>query len=444
MINSDIKIVSAKIDDLKPSQYNPRKWDEQTINSLKESIVRFGLVDPIIVNSSTERKNVVIGGHFRLKVAKELGYKEMPVIYLNIPDIEKEKELNLRLNKNTGDWDYGLLSQFDTSLLINVGFKSEEIDDIFEIETTPEQFDLKKELEKLNIKEIEIQKGQVWQMGQHRMMCGDSTVETDMLKLFGNEKADMCFTDPPYMLDYLNGKKKHGTAVTGFGAKRDRRYLETKVLPPDFTEKWMANIAQIQKEHFSIIVYENWKNIRTIWNEMEKYWKVKNMIVWHLPNRVQGFAAKYKFFSKHDIAMVGASKTVDIEFNNESEEDGLQSEYETALYAISGKPHWEGYEKGKKVQPTDFIEHVASDEKSSGQGIIFGTKPIEILIPYIKVLTKRGNIIAEPFGGSGSTLIAAEKLKRRCFIMEKSPVYTEVIRNRWEKLTGQKAQKLTQ
>src|SRR3989338_4549284 len=181
------------------------------------------------------------------------------------------------------------------------------------------------------------------------MMCGDSTIEEDVIKLMNGEKADMCFTDPPYILDYLTGKKKHGIAVTGFGAKRDRRYLETDVLPPDFTEKWMNNIAKVQKEHFSIIVYENWKNIRTIWGEMEKYWKVKNMLVWHLPNRNQGFAARYKFFSKHDIAIVGASKDRDIEFNLNQEGDGLQNEYETALFAISGKPTWEGYKKGRKI-----------------------------------------------------------------------------------------------
>ncbi len=103
--------------------------------------------------------------------------------------------------------------------------------------------------------------------------------------------------------------------------------------------------------------------------------------------------------------------------------------------------HWEGYEKGKKIQPTDFIEYKASDEKSSGQGIIFGTKPLEILIPYIKVLTKRDDLIIEPFGGSGSTLIASTKMKRRCNIMEKSPIYAEVIKNRWEKLTGRERSK---
>ncbi|OGK62589.1 hypothetical protein A2334_03560 [Candidatus Roizmanbacteria bacterium RIFOXYB2_FULL_38_10] len=442
MNNSKLNIVEVNIGDLKPSLYNPRKWNEDAISNLKESIKRFGLVDPIIVNGSQERKNIVIGGHFRLFIAKQLQYTKVPVVYLQIPDENKEKELNLRLNRDTGDWDFDLLAKFDPSLLTDVGFSSEEIDDIFNIDITPEQFDLKKELEKLKIKNIEIQKGQVWKLGDHRMMCGDSTIEENTLKLFGSEKADMCFTDPPYILDYLNGKKKHGTAVTGFGAKRDRRYLETDLLPPDFTEKWMGSIAKIQGEHFSIIVYENWKNIRTIWGVMEKYWKVKNMIVWHLPNRNQGFAAKYKFFSKHDIAMVGASKTVDVEFNYESEGDGLQNEYETALYAIAGKPQWEGYKKGKKYQPTDFIEYHAADEKSSGQGIIFGTKPIEILIPYIKVLTKRGDLVAEPFGGSGSTLIACERMKRRCFLMEKSPIYAEVIRNRWQKLTGKKAIKL--
>lgn len=440
--DQNLNVVYVNTSELLPATYNPRKWNEEAITQLTESIKRFGLVDPIVVNGAPDRKNIVIGGHFRLKVAKDLGFKEIPVVYINIPDLEKEKELNLRLNKNVGDWDWSLLAEFGETTLADVGFSSEQLDDIFDIEDTPEQFDLQKELEKLDIKQIEIQKEDVWQLGESRLMCGDSTSEENVLKLMNGEKANMCFTDPPYILDYLNGKKRHGKATEGFGAKRDRRYLETDVLPPDFTEKWMENIAKIQEESFSIIVYENWKNLRVIWGEMEKYWKLKNMIVWHLPNRNQGFAAKYKFFSKHDIAMVGASPNADVEYNNEPEEDGLQEEYETALYAISGKPQWEGYQKGKKIQPTDFIEYVASDEKHSGQGVIFGTKPIEILIPYIKVLTKRGDIIIEPFGGSGSTLIASTKMKRRCYIMEKSPVYAEVIKKRWEKLTGQKGVKI--
>jgi DNA modification methylase len=344
------------------------------------------------------------------------------------------------LNKNVGEWNWDLLATFDETFLSTAGFSSEDLDEIFAVEDTPEQFDLEKELKKLKIDTIDIKKGDKYDLGGSVMMCGDSTIEADMLKLMGGEKADLCFTDPPYLLDYLKGKKKKGDAITGFGAKRDRRYLETDILPPDFTEKWMANVAKAQKPDFSIIIFENPKNLRTIWNELEKYWKYRNTITWHVPNRMQGFSAKYKFFNKTDIALVGTGGNVSL--NMEPEDEILQNEYENAIYATSGKPHWESYEKGKKICPTDFISHIAADKKSSGQEIIFGTKPIELLIPYIKVLTKRDALILEPFGGSGSTLIAATKMKRRCYLMEKSPVYAAVIRNRWEKLTGLKAKKI--
>ena len=442
MAEQQLTIQNIKISELKPAPYNPRRWDKSAIEQLTKSMKRFGLVDPLVVNGSKERLNVVIGGHFRLKVAKDMGMKEMPIVYVHIPDIEREQELNLRLNKAQGAWDWDLLAEFDEILLTDVGFSSEDLDIIFDIDNDhPEIFDLQHELDKLNISEIKAKKGDVYQLGDSRLMVGDSTVEKEFIKLMEGQKADLALTDPPYILDYLRAGKRHGKPTEGFGAKKNRKYLETDELPDNFTELWMNNVAGSAKSDFSIICYENWKNIPVIWGEMAKHWKIKNMIVWHLPNRNQGFAAKYKFFSKHDIAMVGASGTV--EYNHEEEPDGLQEEYETALYAISGKPQWEGYKHGKKYQPTDFIEANASDEKSTGQGIIFGTKPIEILIPYIKVLTKRGDLVVEPFGGSGSTLIAATKLKRRCFLMEKSPVYAEVIMNRWEKLTGLKREKLS-
>jgi len=264
---------------IKPAIYNPRKWNQKAISDLTESIRRYGLVDPLLVNSADNRKNVLIGGHFRLKLAKDLGYKKVPVVYIDIPEVEKEKELNIRLNKNLGEFDFELLAKFDESFLSTIGFSSEEMDDIFEIDMTPEQFDLQKELEKLNIKEIKTKKGDIYALGDSRLMCGDSTIEAVMLALMNGEKADMCFTDPPYLLNYLRGKKKHGKAVTGFGVKRNRRYLETDVLPPNFTDLWMDNIAKIQKPDFSIMVFENPKNLKTIWNTLEKHWKYRNTIV---------------------------------------------------------------------------------------------------------------------------------------------------------------------
>lgn len=437
----ELEIRYVPIEQLQPALYNPRRWDKTAADQLKESIKRFGVVDPVIANSAPARKNIIIGGHFRWVVAKEMDLKEMPVVYLNIPDLEREKELNLRLNRNTGEWNWDILSEFDETLLASVGFTSEEIDEAFGEDENPEVFDLEKELRKLEITKINVQKGDVYKLADHRIMCGDSMVEKDVLRLMNDERASACVTDPPYILDYLRGKKRRGKATEGFGLKRDRKYLGTDELPPNFTELWMANIAKVQKPDFSIVVFENPKNLRTIWNALEKHWKYRNTIVWHLPNRVQGFAAKYKFFNKHDIALVGTKGGVAL--NLQSEEELFQQEYENALFATSGKPHWEGYEKGKRICPTDFISFKAADEKSSGQGIIFGTKPLEILIPYIKVLTKRGDLVVEPFGGSGSTLIATEKLKRRCYLMEKSPVYCEVIKKRWEKLTGGKAEKIT-
>lgn len=439
--NPQLDITQVDITTLNPSIYNPRKWSDQQKKDLKESIKRFGLVDAILVNRATERMGTVIAGHFRLAMAKELGYTTVPVVFIDIPDIEREKELNIRMNKNTGEWNLELLAEFDESFLTDIGFSSEELDDIFPTETNTEQFDLEKELKKLDIQNITVQKGDIYELDGSRLLCGDSTIPEDMQKLMNGQKADMCLTDPPFILAYLKGKTKGKEGVTtGFGAKKNRRYLETEEIPPDFTEKWMGNIHDVAKENFSIICYENWKNIPTIWGEMEKYWKIRNMIVWHVQNRMQGYTHKNRFYNKHDIAMVGSSENIEATIEDEGEL--LEEKYETALYAISGKPHFEGYEKGKKICPTDFIDYKCDDEKASGQGIIFGTKPPEILIPYVKVLTKRGDLIVEPFGGSGSTLISAIRMQRRCYIMEKCPTYAEVILRRWEMETGKKPVKI--
>jgi DNA modification methylase len=433
----EVQYVTAAV--LKECEYNPRIWDEESRGQLKTSLQTFGCLDPLIVNSTSERMNVVVGGNFRLLMLKELGYELVPVVRVHLT-IEKEKELNLRLNKNQGRFDFELLKEFDESFLEGVGFSSEELDSIFEDDPQEDQFSLEDELEKIGIDNITVHKGDLYELGGSRLYCGDSTIEADMLALMGNEKADMVMTDPPYRLEYLKGKTRNGESTTGFGSKKNRRYLETTELPEDFTTLWMNNVQKVAAKDFSIIVYENWKNIREVWGEMEKHWKVRNMIVWHLPNRNQGYSSKHKLFSKHDIAMVGTSVNKEVDLGNEDEL--LEEEYRTALFAITGKPHWESYGKDKKYCPTDFIDYNAADEKSSGQGIIFGIKPLPILIPYIKILTKRGQLVLEPYGGSGSTLMASVALGRRCYIMEKVPTYAQVIINRWEKTTGKKAVKI--
>lgn len=435
-----LEVQYVAVGDINENERNPKRFDKEALDGIRESINRFGFADPLVVNSNESRKNILIGGHARLKIAKELGFETVPVAYVNLTE-DKEAELNLRLHKNQGAFDLELLAKFDETLLADIGFSSEELDKIFSEDPTPEQFDIVHELKKLNIENVTVKPGDRYEIDGSILMCGDSTVEADMLKLMEGVKADMVMTDPPYILDYLKGKTKNKDGITeGFGAKKNRVYLGTTSLPDNFTDLWMANVAQVQKEDFSIIIFENPKNLRTIWNALEKHWKYRNTIIWHVPNRMQGYSGKYKFFNKHDIALVGSTDRVTV--NLEPEDELFQNEYENALFATSGKPHWESYSKGKKDCPTDFIEHIAADKKSSGQDIIFGTKPLELLIPYIKVLTKRGDLVLEPFGGSGSTLIAALKLDRKCRIMEKQPIYVEVIIRRWENMTGKKAIKL--
>jgi len=221
MTKSTLKIISVRIDELKVADYNPRRWDAEAEKNLSESIKQFGVVDPLLVNSAPERKGVVIGGHFRLAVLKKLGYTEVPVVYISIPNRDREKELNLRLNKNTGEFDWDMLAKFDEKFLSIAGFSSEELDDIFAVDPTPEQFDLQKELDKMGV-EVKAKKGDIYEINGSRLMVGDSTVEADMLKLMGKERADMCFTDPPYILDYLKGKDvtRYSTLIGRLGLRR--------------------------------------------------------------------------------------------------------------------------------------------------------------------------------------------------------------------------------
>lgn len=437
----ELKYVS--IDIPIPCEDNPRILSPEMRKNLKNSLLEFGFSKPIVLNSAKGRENIILEGHQRLIIAKELGMKEVPVVYISISDPKKEQILRLAYNKITADWDMEKLAKISEDILEMAGFSSEELDEVFDIdtETTPEIFDIEKELKKLKIDKIEIKTGDIFQLGDHRIMCGDSTKEEDILALMNGEKADACITDEPYILNYAKGRRQSKKSEEGFGYKKNRKYIGTETLEPDFMSKWMANVHKIQKENFAIISFECWKNLKDMWIEMEKYWKIKNMIIWNCPNRMQGFAAKYRFFNKYDICFLGESGNTSL--NLEKEEETLQNEYEAALFATSGSPTWEGYKKNKKYCPTDHITFNTDDEKHSGQGLVFGCKPIPLLLPYMKVLTKRGDIVIEPFGGSGSTLVCAEKLKRRCYLMEKCPIYAEVIRKRWETLTGLKAVKLT-
>ena len=465
------KTERRKIEDLTELEGNPRKASEKEWKDLEKSLDQFDLADPIIINQD----NGIIGGHFRIRVLKEKGIKEIDV---RVPDrLLTKKEVNelcLRLNRNTGSWDFDLLANFSEELLLDCGFDSDELDSIFGLDYT-DDYDAQKELEKiLKNGKRRTAMGDVWILGDHRLGIGSSTDREIWKKVMGDDKFDFLFTDPPYKLLYAKSqssrvKTKDGWKLKhlrtydsigetaekgkkkGFRAKQNRLYdgVEIEGGVPEFDDWFSIAHDYENPKGTNIMIFESWKNIRELWDAMEKYWKVRNMVIWHLPNRHQGVSKPGQLFSKYDIAMLG--DIGEINLNEEYEEElktylqekgqKLLDTYEIILYANKGKPEWGKIKGTKWGKIADHITWIAYSEASTGQNIMFGLKPLQILVPYLKILSPRDGIVMEPFGGSGSTLIASEIMKRKARVIELSPIYSEVILHRWEKFTGKQALK---
>lgn len=470
----NLKIYQAKLVSLKPAEYNPRKWNEQALKDLKTSIEKFGIVDPLIVNIAPNRKNILIGGHMRLQAIKDLGYKEVPVIYVKISDVKKEQELNLRLNRNTGEWNWDLLAEFDENFLSEIGFEDTELDNIFGIDVE-ENFDVQKELDKAIKSPKGVKKGDLWQLGEHKLFIGDSADRKSWENLLGDERFDFMFTDPPYKLSFSTKRvRKIRTAagtrlkrsrpylevgetnaegkIKGFGYKQNRLYqgVEARGGVPEYDE-WLSIANDFQNPvGANVMVFENWRNAVELWQTIEKYWKIRNQIIWWLPNRCQGFSSKHKFFNKYDIApLADKGKAVKNEEYEKELDDYLTEKgqklldsYEVLLYGQKGESYWDKKKGTRWATVSDHITAPAETGKSSGQNIIFGTKPVSILTPFVKILSPRNGIVVEPFAGSGSTIIASEIMKRKCRAIELSALYGEIIVNRFEKFTGKKAKKI--
>lgn len=452
-----MQVNQVEIGKLKASEYNPRQATEKECKDLKASITEFGMVDPIIVNSAPKRKNIIIGGHFRAKMCKELGLRKIPVVYVNIPQIKKEQELNLRLNKNLGQWDWDLLANFDEELLKNVGFESEDLDQIFGLDID-ENYDVDKELSKiLKNGKRRVKAGDLWQLGSHKLIIGDCTNRKVWETLMGKDRFDFMFTDPPYQIGVNIGGKKSGTAKygkvkkkKGFGylAHREYKGLIERGGVPEYND-WLSIAKTFENPRgANVMIFENWRNTVKLWGAIEKYWKIRNMIIWWLPNRNQGFSARHKFFSKYDIAPLAGEGTLNEEYEKELE-DYLKSKgqklldtYGIMIYGQDGKSYWDKKKKTKWAKVNDHITFTAENLKGSGDAVIFGKKPIQILVPYIKVLCPREGILVEPFAGSGSALIGCKIMKRQCRAIEVVPIYGEVMLHRWEKFTGREAVRL--
>jgi len=420
-MSQQIKIEYVLIDLLKAAEYNPRKISKEALEALTESIKRFEMVDPIIVNSAPERMNVVIGGHMRLRGAKKLGHKTIPVVYLNIPDIKKEQELNLRLNANTGQWDYEKLKSFEVELLTDIGFSKDDLSEIWaeNLEVVDDDFNEKEELAKIRKPETEL--GDLIILGSHRLICGSSTDEEVLKRLFGEERASMIYSDPPYniQLDYnsgIGGKQQYGGNV-----KDDRTDDEYK----KFLKQTLITALSVAHDDTHVFYWSDQTYIGLI-QELYRELGIENkrVCLW-IKN------------SQNPVPSVAFNKC-----------------YEPCTYGVRGKPYL-----ASQIQN---LNEVMNKELGTGNELLeetldhldlwlvkrlFGkdyehatSKPPKLHEKAIRRCTKPGDIILDSFSGSASTMIAAESLKRRVFAVELEPIFCDLAIRRFEKMTGTKAQ----
>ncbi len=437
------KIIDTKIQDLKPATYNPRKWSDKATAELKESIKRFGMIDPIIANGAPKRKGIVIGGHFRLKVAKDLGYKTVPVVYVNIPSAEKEKELNLRLNKNTGDWDLDLLAQFEMSLLKDVGFDSKDLDKLFGEETEDDdQFDPDEVLG--GITEPESKLGEIYELGTHRLMCGDATNPEHLRKLLDGKEADMVFTDPPYNVDYQGSMNTH-TQNKREGIKNDAMSTEEFA---EFLRKAIRNMLQNCKGVFYICMgSKELGSMKQIYEDEGGHWQ--SFIMW-VKNTFT--LSRSDWQNQYEPILYGwHGETVNHYFAGWRDEANVWEDLEALKPAFNGKTttiklgeiHLEldGPVTGRVINKKALTD-IWREKKPSKSTEHPTMKPIKLVAKAIKASSTRDQIVLDPFGGSGSTLIACEELGRKCCMMELDPKYVDVIRKRYAKFLEKDKKKI--
>lgn len=392
---------------LKPAEYNPRKFTPKEYQDLKESIERFGIVSPIVVNSAPARKNVVIGGHFRLKVAKDLGMAEVPVLYVNLPDMERERELNLRLNKNLGEWDFDLLAKFNESVLVDAGFESVDLDRIFDAPEFEDDFNGDEAYERS--KNVSIRPGDVIELGRHRLFCGSATDPEQVKKFMGGGAADMVFTDPPYNVDYKGTGKK-----TSRGINNDDMAAETFV---KFSEGWAQSVAENLKPGGAYYICSGYSSFPTFVYALRAQGILyfSQPIIWVKDMASHGWS-DYKL--QHEMILKGKSPR--------------KRKAEAILYGWKNGRHYFG-----EMETEADVWHI---KRRAPNTMVHPTqKPMDLVKRAIMNSSRRGETVLDLFGGSGTTLVAAAATGRRCFIMDNDPTWCEVIRKRWQNFSSQKA-----
>ena len=378
-----MKTIRKQLAEITPYAKNAKKHSRQQINNVAESIKQYGFVQPIVI----DRNGVIVIGHCRALAAQKLGMAEVPCVCVDDLTPEQVNALRLVDNKsNESEWDFDLLKdelpELDLSAFdFDWGLPEDQTEDVVEDEA-PEVDEDAEPIAKL---------GDIWQLGRHRLMCGDSTDKETVEMLMDGKKADMVFTDPPYGIDVVQGDKIGGDkpfgSVGGNNIVKTNKYMAIK--GDETTETARLNFEIVKDMSENQIIFGG--NYFTDFLPPKACW-----CIWDKEN-TGNFA---------DVEMA-----------------------------------WTSFDKGAKLYRWLWNGLCRKGERSvEGKSRVHPTqKPVGLIAEILKDFTKEDDIILDCFGGSGSTLIACEQIDRTCYMIEYEAHYVDVIIKRWENLTGEKA-----
>jgi len=379
-----MKIELKKLSDLKPAPYNPRQSNAEQEKQLKSSLEKFGVVEPIIFNKQT---GFIVGGHFRIRELKKLGYKEIECVIVDLNEAD-EKELNIRLNANTGSWDWDeLANNWDSELLSDWGLEIPGFEPTI-LEAEEDDFAVPDEIK------TDIVIGDLFEIGEHRLLCGDSTDSDQVANLMNGEKADMVFTDPPYgmFLDTDYSKIKGTENSIGFkGNKTGNKYDKIIGDNEDFTPELINTI-------------------------FASFPKTKEIFIWG----ADYFVDLLPNYGKDGSWLVWNKRS------SEAQQRGIGNCFELC---------WSLNKHKRFVLDFEWFGFLSKDDPKEARNRQHPSmKPSKLISRMINEFCKDATIIVDIFLGSGTTMVASHQLKRKCYGMELDPKYCQVIVDRMRKL----------
>lgn len=421
-----MQIKELELSEIKPYEKNPRRNDE-AVKYVAESIRQFGFKVPVVI----DKDNVIVCGHTRYKAAKKLKYKTVPCIMADDLTDEQIKAYRLADNKvsEKAEWDTDLLNfELDELSFTDIDMSDFGFDLDLDFDEEPKEV-VEDDFEEELPVEPKAKLGDIYQLGNHRLVCGSSTNDADVMKLMNGEKARVLFTSPPYsdMREYEGGKNLDVDNVS--------KFIQTY---RPYTDYQCVNLGIQRKDNE---IYPYWDEY--IENAKKCGYKLMAWNVWD-KTMCGSIGQQSAFFPiRHEWIFVFGTEFYEINKTWEKKESSINDKrIRRKVRQKDGSMKYSA--KGDASSPYKQMESVLPlcSEVGSIRSEHPAVFPVGLPGEYIKAMTDKDDIVIEPFCGSGTTLIACEQLNRRCYGMELEPKYVDVIINRWEQLTGKKAVKL--